>query len=481
MSTKNKIETKVEVDDSEVAKLTGVERAVAGITSAFSLLTRAAGLAATALAAAYVAGDRFSSSVAMMERVAKSTGSTVQQVQLLETAYGRVGGSSASAATSLQKMNAALARQDPALKALGVNATSAFEALLQISDLTQGSGQSDAKQTVLTHLLGADAAASLIALGNARDVLRDINDQLERNKGIISNVDTATASRFNARSDDYKGRIGGAKTAIGRFSSRFLLYLDDVISGRMKAPPTAFHLLGMAAGRGIYANDLSVDGTTVRPAGAPAPDWQAALDSLMNQGRQKKPAQLPGGGFAGWAGFANPAFSAMRMLAPSGQPGYGGFAGWAGFANRPAAFARMMASGGDEGAAKALGRNVQMVERMASGVTSGFENMFNSIFMIQRRSKNVVVALFQDLFNGIMSGVQQRAGAALGGWLVDLGLSFIPGGSAAKNASGKLTSGAPVVINYSSLTAPSLVDAARSPSGELYRANQVLRQQAAVR
>ncbi len=133
----------------------------------------------------------------------------------------------------------------------------------------------------------------------------------------------------------------------------------------------------------------------------------------------------------------------------------------------------------DAGTAQALQRNVQMVRSMASGVSAGFENMFNSIFMIQRRSKNIVVALFQDLFNGIVSGLTQRAGSAIGGWFLDLALSFIPGGGAVKGAAA--AGGANTVINYTSLTAPNLVQSAISPSGELRQANTVLRQMAAVR
>lgn len=131
------------------------------------------------------------------------------------------------------------------------------------------------------------------------------------------------------------------------------------------------------------------------------------------------------------------------------------------------------------GLAESMQRNVQMVQRMSQGVTSGFENMFNSIFMIQRRSKNVVVALFQDLFNGIVSSLTQRAGSAIGGWFLDLALSFIPGGGAVKGAAA--AGGANTVINYTSLTAPNLVQSAISPSGELRQANTVLRQMAAVR
>lgn len=481
----NKIEVQASLRDDLTARLEKVSQSInkasRDVLTMGPILNQAAGFAANfALEMLNVAKQaallpiKYSEMAESLGKLKTATGLSYRELQALRQALEEAGSAPESLNAAMRILNVNLATGDKTLAKYHITARTSYAALLQVGQALAATGDSTRKSELAMAAFGRssqdliDTISKFATDPTYRQAMESIG---------ISDEGIAKLQQVDEKVDRLKRSWKGLMNEIAVGMSGPAGGVMDWLAKAVSYVTSAENLPGM---KRLY--DVEREAMRSRKGMYPSGlSWSAgATDHAVSTFSPTAPTS-PSGGSSAAADMIRQ--RNYLIYGPPNRPeGWGLGRGLMVGADRFSPTVPQVPNAWDRqgGMAESLQKNVAMVRQMSQGVSAGFETMFNSIFIIQRRSKNIVVALFQDLFNGIVSGLTQRAGSAIGGWFLDLATSFIPGGGAVKGALGG-GGGANTVINYTSLTAPNLVQSAVSPSGELRQANVILRQMAAVR
>lgn len=437
----NKIQVEVTGKNTSTAALREAEAGFKRMeTAARSLGTLFAGGAIAAGLASFVNGLRsVGDAYETLENASKRTGATINQVRVVGQAWKEAGLDAGDATRAMAFLSREIEQGNPLLKQMGVTSFNTYEALLQLSDAVTKSANAGANNAAVMELMSRAGMNALPALKGLRDNVTEIKRELEGMGGLWSDFDTG---------------IGKAADRLNDVTMRRF----DALIGRLKLIGAGI-AVGIAGGRivGGFGGPF-IPGSLVTPETLPGQRYaqgEIGVSGLTVEAKRGTPrATLP---YLGNPGFA--------------QQGLRGTVG------SSAGYARLLAAGiGDavpqgmttqqEGVAKSMARNQQAIASFASYSEVAFTNLFGRMLAVQTRSQNLIVNLFADLANAIVGAVAQRAGAAVGGWFVDLALSFIPGGGALKGAA-KSSLGGGDTYNISLLDTSTLAASAISPTGGL--------------
>lgn len=460
----NKIEVTTTLRDDLTARMEKVGATVQ--KSSRDVLTAAPAFAALeaaiagAAAAAVLIPIRYSEVAESLGKLRAATGLSYRELQALRQALVEAGTAPEALNTATRILNVNLAQGDKTLAKYGVTAKTTYAAILQIGQIMANTGDSTKRSELAMAAFGRssqDLIETIIKFStdpNYRKALESIG---------ISDEGIAKLQKTDEALDRLKRSWQGLTNTFAEMGAGPAAAGINLLNGLMRALGNTRFI-----GGAIIPGDMRDLNELARKT--------RKMGEIVVEGAEVTAEKFAGPGPLDFVRGYRPGF----MPSPAWRPTY---------ATSPSGWNRMLArsvSGEvdqplntwDEAQKKALARNQQMVAQMAAGVTRGFETMFDSIFMIQRRSKNVVVSLFVDLYNSIVSSIASRAGSAIGGFFIDTVLSAIPGLGFLKGGSGKAT--ASTVINYNAITAPNLSASAINPTGAILQANRYLYQRARI-
>jgi len=181
--------------------------------------------------------------VERLDRVAKASGTTTENIQVLEQVFRDAGLSSEDAATSLVFMNRAIGRGEPLLAKLGITTRDALEATLQLGDAFAGSDDAAKKQALSLKLLGRSSAETVAILDTLRATVGTTRAAMQANGGIFSEKDKENARKLDATIDtlsrNWKGAMTRMQSAIAPWALSAVQAFNDVwdaITGRKRGP-----------------------------------------------------------------------------------------------------------------------------------------------------------------------------------------------------------------------------------------------------
>lgn len=217
----------------EIGALTGPLgriAALAGPGGAFALLATSAlavGGAVTAM------GEAFAENVKRLNRIASGTGSTTEQVQILESAFKRVGLSTETATRAMQFMEQSIGQHKKALGDLGITTHNASLAIQQLSGVLAKTDPAD-RARVSFELLGRAGKQMAGAWAALPEAIKDSDEVMRASGAIISTSLVAKALDLAERIDDLKDRWSGVwNQMLGVLlptASRIIIELNNVIS-----------------------------------------------------------------------------------------------------------------------------------------------------------------------------------------------------------------------------------------------------------
>ena len=480
----NKIEVQAVLRDQLSAGMGKLGAATNAVTSGLSgLLPVAGGVAGVlaAVASAAVANTlRMADMAEQLGKLRTATGLSYRELQALQRALIDAGTAPEALNTATRILSVNIAQGDKTLKRYGITAKDTYGAINQVGQRLAQLAQPAQK-----------AELAMAAFGRSSQDMIDTISRFATDEKFRASMEAIGLSDAGVeRLQKVDEAMDGLKDSWAKLGNTF---------AEMAAGPTA---------KGISALTRLLEiASVVNPISLAKKGLSGIGDRLSSSFAYSPYAAMAmgfmggGGGGAGGGSGGGASGGGSLVIPPAGSA-----TGSARFSLNPAAFGLTSATqrntpvGGSSGYQRLLAASVsgtvaqpmnaheqylaRTERRLASfgaSVSYGFENMFNSVFQIQRRSKNVIVALFQDIFNSIVSSLSQSAASSIGSWVVSigkmaLGIPSIPG--AGMTAGGGGTSQT-IVVN--TLTSDSLVGAMIGPSGALRGSNAIVRQMAAVR
>lgn len=478
----NKIEVQAILRDQMSAGMGKLGAATNAVTSGLSgLLPVAGGVAGVlaAVASAAVANTlRMADMAEQLGKLRTATGLSYRELQALQRALIDAGTAPEALNTATRILSVNIAQGDKTLKRYGITAKDTYGAINQVGQRLAQLAQPAQK-----------AELAMAAFGRSSQDMIDTISRFATDEKFRASMEAIGLSDAGVeRLQKVDEAMDGLKDSWAKLGNTFAEMAAGPTATGIKALTRLLEIAAAVNPLGMAAKGLSGIGDRVRSSFAYSP-YAAMSMGLMG-----------GGGGAGGGASGGASGGGTLVVPPAGGPPSGGFS------LNPAAFGLTSATqrntpvGGSSGYQRLLAASVsgtvaqpmnaheqyltRTERRLASfgaSVSYGFENMFNSVFQIQRRSKNVIVALFQDIFNSIVSSLSQSAASSIGSWVVSLGkmalgIPSVPG--AGMTAGGGGTSQT-IVVN--TLTSDSLVGALIGPSGALRGSNAIVRQMAAVR
>lgn len=174
-----------------VTNLQGALGDMAKSAGAFGLI--AAG-AVAAGAAAIAAVSKIANAVEELDRIAYSTGTTIEQLQAVKEIVTQGGGDFASVTASMNKLNKAMADGEPLAKRLGLSTTDTFTAYKQLAEVLTGIQDPITRNGVAMKLLGksyAEVLPDMKAIVENGDAMME---SLKATDGLLTG-ETAEAAR----------------------------------------------------------------------------------------------------------------------------------------------------------------------------------------------------------------------------------------------------------------------------------------------
>jgi len=136
---------------AQLGTLPGPLARIASAGGAFGILTAGA---ITAVSGVIALTKHFADQAIAIEKLARGTGTSVQNVQVLQETYKRFGKDVEGAGTALQFMSKAIQQHHDRLAHLGVTSRDAFTAMIQLSDVFKKGGDAAQRNALLNELLG---------------------------------------------------------------------------------------------------------------------------------------------------------------------------------------------------------------------------------------------------------------------------------------------------------------------------------------
>lgn len=461
----NVIEIVIRANDQATATLAKTEAATAGLTSRLQALATigfaaVAGAAVGAIASMAKAAESYGAQVEQLSNLAKTTDSTVANIQVLNAAFEEAGLGSGVAEAALKRLSIAIGQNDPMLARLGITSKSSYEAMLQLADVFPRLADQADRNTVAFTLLGRGGRDAGIVFDGLRTRVGQLNDEMSKSGGLISKDAEAIALASDSINDYVKRRTDAMKNQIGQLAT-----LSQLIAF---AQFDAF--IGNAAGG---KKPLQVPGIEVSAAAPPiktqaqidaekaAADAQLKASQALSEFLQSvRQGALRGGSVAGLLG--GDGRGTLSLAAPANDPG-----------------TRLTQAG--ERIARVFDRIASLADSFGGRLASNFGQTLSRVTQIVARSNNLLVQLFVDLTNAITGTVSQMlAQLAAGGILQGLGaLIGGPVGGIVGAAGGRIigghaaipTSGGNVTYNINTMSPASVLSDLTSPTGTLRSAN----------
>lgn len=408
----NVIEIIIKANDQASAGLAKADAAAAGLNSRLKMLATVgfaavAGAALGAVTAMAGAAAAYGSQVEQLSNLAKQTGSTVAEVQVLGAAFEEAGLGAGTADAALKRLSVAIGQNDPILKRLGITSRNSYEALLQLADVFPRMKDQADRSAVALALLGRGGREADVVMDGLRARVGQLNTEIGSAGGLITKDAEAIALASDAISDYVKRRTDAMKNQLGQFATlvqvsafaQFDAFLSGAAGGSRKGP-------------------LKVPGIEVS-AKAPAIKTQAQIDAEKAAADAQLKASLAlseflqsvrrGGLSAGGEG--------RGLMGGDGR----GILGLSGPANDPGT---RFTDTGDK-INKALDRTEQRLAAFGSNLESAFSRTFASLTQITSRSNNILVQLFTDLANAITQTITEMLAKLAAQELVRFGASII--------------------------------------------------------
>lgn len=454
---------------AEFAKATG---SLAQFTTAAGLAGAAGALAGTAIVTAMqnaqqaIIGTtlRMSDNVEMLDRMSNYTGISVQRLDLFRQQLEDDGLSADQLSVALRYLREQLNSGDKTLAKYGVTSNDAFTALQQMSAAMQNAktvGERAAIATAGFGLRNAETAASILLVARNIDTkmveaLRNGTLQTDeylkkmRELGDTMNEFAKTKKSFDMQTATFWAPyIEGA--------TKLLTVLNQVMTVKRAADRVMFAQLYGGKPVSYHGAGRSWESAATGGGAPPPPPPKPVIDPLT----EKITALVKA-----LENYSGSSLSGLRSALSGG------------------------ASAGVDGKTvsdsieKPLDRIHAAALRFGQSIEGAFRNAFTSILTITSSSTNLITQMFASLANGILQTVADMLAQAAAKGLIDLALSFLPGGgitskigSLATNVatSTRMTQGGGNVYNISSFNSRDTLDDLLNPTGSFRRAGDRMR------
>lgn len=438
----NKVQIEIGATNKTRTAIEEADRGLKNLGRTFQMLQNIAtvGIVGQGLAATVNVFKGFADQVERLGNIAKTSGTSIQNVQTLERVFQEAGIGAETAGQALGFLSVKLGEANSPLRKLIGETGNAYDALLLLSDAYAASTDQLTKNAIAMMVLGRGGKAASSQMDDLRAALTTMRTEMDKANVTISESEVLIGKRLDAAFEKAQRRVDGFWKAfvIGAVKSA-----DDVSNAWNKLfeltpstprrnPMEMFSVHGTSPG-GTVAKPPNLKDILSAIAPATAGARTGAAPSFVNYpqyGYGPAPRQVDMG-FApgGFGTFANRAFAATRFL--------GG-------------------AGADSNVEKAMQRNKAALDTFAAYSEGAFQNMFGRIISIQTRSNNLIVNLAADLWNAIAASLAQRAGSAAAGFFVDLVSGFIPG---LKKTGGGKTTAQPLELHVHTLESKTISDA----------------------
>lgn len=476
----NVIEILINAKNNATAEFEKSAGSLAKFTTAAGLAGAAGALAGQAIAAAMqnaqqaIIGNtlKMADNVEMLDRMANSTGLSVQQLDIFRQQIEDDGLSADQLSQALRFMQNQIVAGDKSLTAYGITSRDAFTAVQQLAGAMSKARDAAERTAIASAALGARNAELATSVVTAAEGYSGRLNEAFRNGTALTSEYVTKLRDLDAALDTYNRTT---KKALEMQTAQFfapmiqgatelLSKLNALIQAKQRWDQTNF---GVRFGGGASGG---------KGGGA---DWG-------------EPAPTGGGG--GGGGAPAPAGRATVWARPWDQ----GASGMGIMATLPTLVVSMAeilkrmtgAAGGGigDGSSKttdALTKPLDSVHqaalRFGANIEGAFRTAFSNVLNITTTSTNAVVQLFTALANGILQTITDMLAEAAARGLIDLALSFVPGGDVASKV-GKLATkstmsagrgGDTYVIQ--SFDSRSTMQELVNPTGSFRRANDRLR------
>lgn len=202
---------------------------VQALASAFTSLGPGAAIAAGAAAAVglitvagLAAAKSLADTVEQLDNVARVTGASVGDLQVLQELFERQGIGAEVARTALHRLNIAIAEGNPALKALGVSSKEPIEALFQLADVLGMSNDAAGKAKVAQELLGRGGKDLLAAVVGLRQGFASLDREMTATGQKLSPELQGRARAADVAFEHFGGRVQGLSNQLKGFAAGVL-------------------------------------------------------------------------------------------------------------------------------------------------------------------------------------------------------------------------------------------------------------------
>jgi hypothetical protein len=192
------------------AQLGNLPSSVARIAAAAGPIGLIAAASVTAGSAVVALAEKFSDQALALERVARGTGATIEEVQVLEQAYRHFGLATEQSTTALQFMSKAISQHHLELVRLGIDSRDPFQAILQLSDATRKHGDAAQVNAELSRLLGREWRSLAGVVGDLREATERSRQSLAESDALIGEPQVQKARELK----DATEKLGTAWRAV---------------------------------------------------------------------------------------------------------------------------------------------------------------------------------------------------------------------------------------------------------------------------
>ncbi len=479
----NVIEILINAKNNATAEFEKSAGSLAKFTTAAGLAGAAGALAGQAIVTAMQSAQRaiidntlkMADNVEMLDRMARNTGLSVQQLDIFRQQIENDGLSADQLSQALRFMQNQIVAGDKSLSAYGITSRNTFTALEQLSKAMAGAKDDAQRMAIASAALGArnaELAGSLgvvvvayndryaTALENGTALtgeylkkMRELGDTMDKFAETQKALSMAVAEFFQPMIKgalDFFNMLNKIRVAYESLPKR----VGDAIFGAQKFDGFGG---GSSGGRGGGADwgEPSPGGG----GGAPAPAGRSTVWA--------RPWDQGASGMGVMASLPTLVVSMAEILKRMTGAAGGGIGDGS--------------SKTSEAISKPLDAVHQAALRFGSNIEGAFRTAFSNVLNITTTSTNAVVQLFTALANGILQTISDMLAEAAARGLIDLALSFIPGGDVASKV-GKLATkstmsagrgGDTYVIQ--SFDSRSTMQELVNPTGSFRRANDRLR------
>lgn len=218
-------------------------------------------------------GGALSDKVEDLSRLSESTGTTIQQLQILQRTFENAGLGAESATTSLVFMNRAIGRGEPLLARMGITADNAYAALLQLGEAFAKSTDTAAKQAIALKLTGRSSSELIGILGRLRAETDATATEMAAYNDILSEAGIEKAARVDKQLDTLRTAWSGLKTTLAELTAGpladFLAGLNAVLLKLAQQTPKQKGTLGGTLS-GVDKGEVDSFGSMLRDIGEKA-------------------------------------------------------------------------------------------------------------------------------------------------------------------------------------------------------------------